>query len=320
MTLPNFVVERGRRRGWPGRAAAGILLGLGGLAGVAAAAERPTTNGPWQAEVQPDRVVVRFQGELFTEYRYGPETKYPYFYPVLGPRSGRTLTVHQTEPYPHHSSIFFGCDRVNGGNYWQEGPERGRIRSLAVRLLRDRGDRIEWEQDCRWERPGAEAPFEDRRRVVLSAPEPGVRCLDFEVRLTARIPVKIEKTNHSLFAVRVAPDLAVRGGGRLFNARGQRGEAGTFQQPAAWAVFGTERPEGAESVALFSHPANPGYPEPWFTRDYGFMSPTALNWLSAEGLEFAPGQSWRLRHRVVVAAAPPESPRWREWFSAWAAE
>lgn len=303
----------------------GVFSARGGTA-AAPAGKIGSTSAPapdrleLTAESHPDRLTVRVGGTLFTEYHFGPETKYPHFYPVLGPRSGRTVTARQTEPYPHHSSIFFACDRVNGGNYWQEGPERGRIVSRAVRVLRDRGDQVEFEQDCVWERPGAESPFADHRRVVITAPEVDVRCLDFEVVLTARGAVKIEKTNHSLFAVRVAPDLAVSGGGVLVNARGQRSEAGTFQQPAPWAVFGARRGKVWESVALFSHPANRWYPEPWFTRDYGFMSPTPLNWLPADGLRFTPGERLRLRYRVVVAARAPDAPRWREWFDAWAAD
>lgn len=320
----------------PARVLAGVLvlsLLLAGMLSTRAGTAAPVPTGETgiaaappaglphlSIEARPDRLVVRVNGALFTEYQFGPETKYPHFYPVLGPRSGRTVTARQTEPYPHHSSIFFACDRVNGGNYWQEGPERGRIVSRAVRVLRDRGERVEFEQDCTWERPGAEPPFDDHRRVVITAPEADVRCLDFEVELTARGAVKVEKTNHSLFAVRVAPDLAVSGGGVLVNARGQRTEAGTFQQPAPWAVFGARRGEVWESVALFSHPANRWYPEPWFTRDYGFMSPTPLNWLPADGLPFAPGERLRLRYRVVVAARAPDAPRWREWFGAWAAE
>jgi hypothetical protein len=278
------------------------------------------TAGPelLAAELQADRLVVKIGGALFTEYRFGADTKYPYFYPVLGPRSGRTVTVHRTEPYPHHSSIFLGCDRVNGGNYWQEGPERGRIVSRRLRLVRERGERVEFEQECVWERPGAAPPLDDWRRVSLSAPEPEVRFMDFEVRLTARGEVRIEKTNHSLLAVRVAPDLAVSGGGTLRNARGQLAEAGTFGQPAAWAVFGARRGEAFESVALFSHPTNPWYPEPWFTRDYGFMSPTPLNWLGTDGLRLAPGQTLRFRYRVVIAAVEPDSPRLQAWFADWA--
>ena len=272
-----------------------------------------------QAELQADRLVVKVGEAPFTEYLLGPGTKYPYFYPVIGPRSGKSVTVHKTEPYPHHSSIFFGCDRVNGGNYWQEGLDRGRIVSKAVRLLRGRGERIEFEQDCTWERPGAEAPFDDHRRVAISAPEPGVRFLDFDVRLTARTAVKIEKTNHSLFAARVAPDLAVTGGGTLINSRGQRGETNTFNQPASWAAFGGTRDGVTESVAILSHPQNRWFPEPWFTRDYGFMSPTPLNWLPAEGLNFAKGESLRLRYRVVVVAGELTPVRMQAWFEEWAA-
>jgi hypothetical protein len=284
-----------------------------------AAPPAPRPAQTLQAELRADRLVVRVGEAPFTEYLLGPETKYPYFHPVIGPRSGKTVTVDKTEPYPHHSSIFFGCDRVNGGNYWQEGLDRGRIVSKGLRLVRDRGERIEFEQDCVWERPGAEAPFDDHRRVGISAPEPGVRFIDFDVRLTARIPVKIEKTNHSLFSVRVAPDLAVTGGGTLLNAHGHRGEKATFNQPAPWAVFGGPRAGGAESVAILSHPQNRWFPEPWFTRDYGFLSPTPLNWLPAEGLQFAAGESLHLRYRVVVVADEPTTPRLQAWFEDWAA-
>ncbi len=276
--------------------------------------------GPLRAELLEDRLVVQARGRLFTEYRFGSDTKSPHFFPVLGPRSGRSVTASGIEPYPHHASIFLGCDRVNGGNYWQEGPERGRIVSRQVRLVRDRGEQVEFEQDCVWERPGAEAPFKDRRRITLRSPDPDVYFLDWEVRLTARVPVKIEKTNHSLFAVRVAPDLAVTRGGVLLNAHGARAEAGTFGQPAPWAAFGARREAGPECVALFSHPRNPWFPERWFTRDYGFMSPTPLNWLPPEGFSLAAGEVLALRYRVVVAAEEVTSPRLAEWFKAWSAE
>ena len=46
------------------------------------------------------------------------------------------------DPYPHHSSLFFGCDRVNDGNYWQEALERGRIASKAVRVPEVFGSRV----------------------------------------------------------------------------------------------------------------------------------------------------------------------------------
>lgn len=269
------------------------------------------------AEARADRVVIRVNDAPFTEYLFGPDSKYPYFYPVLGPRSGRTVTVHQTEPYPHHSSIFFGCDRVNGGNYWQEGLERGRIVSHAVRLVRSAGEHIEFEQTCRWERPGAEAPFDDVRRITVSAPDPDVRFLDFDITLTARTAVRIEQNNHSLFAARMAPDLAVTGGGTLMNAHGETGEKATFGHPAPWADYRGNRAGVTEGVTILSHPTNRWFPEPWFTRDYGFFSPTPLNWLDGGAVVFAPGEVLRLRYRVVVHANAPSRAAIDRWFEAW---
>lgn len=282
----------------------------------AAAAAKPAGQRV-AAEVREDRVVIRVNDAPFTEYLFGPDTKYPYFHPVLGPRSGRTVTVHQTEPYPHHSSIFFGCDRVNGGNYWQEGLERGRIASHAVRLVRSAGERIEFEQTCRWERPGAEAPFDDVRRITVSAPDPDVRFLDFDVTLTARTEVKIEQNNHSLFAARMAPDLAVQGGGTLMNAHGDTGEKATFGRPAPWADYRGNRAGVTEGVTILSHPTNRWFPEPWFTRDYGFFSPTPLNWIDGGAVVLAPGEVLRLRYRVVVHANAPSREAITRWFEAW---
>lgn len=272
---------------------------------------------PLEGTVRGDRVEIRVNGQPFTEYRFLPEAKYPYFYPVLGPRSGRSVTVHQTEPYPHHSSIFFGCDRVNGGNYWQEGIERGRIVSKAVRLVRGTGKQVQFEQDCVWERPGAESPFLDQRRITVSAPEPDVRIIDFDVTLTARTEVKIGKSNHSLFAARVAPELSVKGGGRLVNAAGEAGEQGTFGKPSPWADYSGTHHGVEEGVAILSHPSNRWFPEPWFTRDYGFMSPTPLNWIEGDAVVFAKGETLRLRYRVVVHGGGAEGERLDRWFAEW---
>ncbi len=270
------------------------------------------------AEAQADRVIIRVAGTPFTEYIYPNDSKYPYFFPVLGPRSGKTVTVRRTEPYPHHSSIFFGCDRVNGGNYWQEGLDRGRIVSKSVRVIRDRDDRIEFEQDCAWERPGAESPFADQRRIAVSAPSADVRFIDFDVTLTAQIDVKIEKTNHSLFSVRVAPELAVKAGGTLINAAGDLAEKGTFGKPAAWADYRGARDGIVEGVAILSHPQNRWFPEPWFTRDYGFMSPTPMEWLPGGELKLAKGEKLHLRYRAVIHAGAPSQAQLGQWFADWA--
>ena len=84
-------------------------------------------NNILSAEQQDERIIVRIDDVTFTSYRYGDGQKYPYFYPLNAPASGLSVTTESSLPYPHHRSLWFGCDQVNGGNYWQEGNDRGQI-------------------------------------------------------------------------------------------------------------------------------------------------------------------------------------------------
>jgi hypothetical protein len=148
----------------------------------------------------------------------------------------------------------------------------------------------------------------DERRFAVSVPGPRLRVLDVDIRWTAAVDVTIQKTNHALFAIRAASDLTPWGGGRLVSSNGQDGEAATFGKPARWCAFYGQRTkakgEPVEGIALMDHPESPWAPCPWFTRDYGFMSPMPFNW-SEEPWRLSAGQSVRLRHRVVAFAGDP---------------
>lgn len=265
-----------------------------------------------------DRITVHVGKRLFTEYRYAEDQKFPYFFPLIGPRSGVGVTTVGQTNYPHHSSLWFGCDRVNGGNFWQGGLEAGRIASKAVRLVRDTGGEVAFEQDCAWVRPDAPSPFKDHRRIAVRSPSADRREIDFEIALTALERVRIEKTNHSLFSARMAPELSVWGGGLLRNAEGLETEKGTFGKPSPWMDGRGTRARIIEGLAILAHPSNPGFPPPWFTRDYGFFSPTPMFWPAKEATEFAKGETLRLRYRVIVHADAPSPESLQAEFDRWA--
>src|SRR5690606_17108758 len=164
-----------------------------------------------------DRIDINVNGNLFTSYIVSEFEKYPFFYPVNGP-SKASVTSMRNANYPHHSSLFFGCDRVNGGNYWQEGLERGQIISLRSDIIESGGGQVIIENECIWTRPGADAPVKDKRIIKVSAPSADVYQIDFDVTMEMLMDVTIEKTNHSLFSGRVDPDLAVTNGGTMINA------------------------------------------------------------------------------------------------------
>jgi hypothetical protein len=254
------------------------------------------------------RIDVTVDGKFFTSYRFAADEKYPFFFPVNGP-SGASVTSMRNGEFPHQSSLFFSCDKVNGGNFWQEGLDRGRIASKGPVLEVASGGEIIIRDACDWTRPDATQPLRDTRRIVISAPSPQLRQIDFTITLEAMEDVVIQKTNHSLFSARMDPDLAPVHGGMLINADGAKGEKETFGKPSPWlACFGSRDEKTIEGLAILQHPQNPGYPAPWFTRDYGFLSPTPMFWpANGKDTRIAKGEKLELVYRVLVFSGTPET-------------
>ncbi len=302
--------------------AVGAALPLASRLPAAPAAAPPasaTTAGLSAYQLGP-QIWIRWDNRLVTCYRAHGSQKYPYLYPLAGPITGLSLTAETSLPWPHHRSLFFGCDRVNGGNYWQEGFEQGQIVSLGPRLGRTSPDSVEILDECEWRKPGGQVVMKDARRIVVTMVSARLRFIDWEIRWQAVEEVRIAKTNHSLFAARVAPDLAPANGGQLVNAGGERGERGTFGKKSGWCDFSGPR-NGAlggpvEGLALMDHPANPWAPTPWFTRDYGFMSPTPFNFM-AQDWRLAAGKAVALRYRLVLHAGDATEVGLASLFKSW---
>ena len=275
------------------------------------------TGGKLSAQRLDDRILVRVDDWLFTTYRFGAGQKYPYFYPVNGPLSGVSVTTESSLPWPHHRSLFFGCDKVNGGNYWQEGNEEGQIVSRGATILKAGPDQVEIRDECDWRKPGASAVLVDRREIRIEAPSPNLRVIRFRVTLVAQAEVHIERTNHSLFAARMAPELSAEKGGVLLNSRGATGEKGTFGMSAPWCDVSGTRFGLREGLAIFDSPRNRWYPSKWFTRDYGFLSPTPFNWLDDTGLRLAPGETLELEYLVAVHAGDAAEAGIARLFASW---
>ena len=261
------------------------------------------------------KINVTINGQYFTSYIFSDNEKYPFFYPVNGPVSGGSVTSMRNGEYPHHSSLFFGCDLVNGGNYWQEGLERGRIISVNAEIIKQGGDTVIITDECIWSRPGALSPVKDTRKILITSPSATVSQIDVEIKMEMLIDVTIKKTNHSLFSARMAADLSVKNGGTLINAEGIKSEKDTFGKNSPWMDFYGKRGDAIEGLAIFQHPSNPWYPSPWFTRDYGFMSPTLMYWPENEKETFMKkGTVLNLRYRVLVHAGDHNQAKIAEAF------
>jgi len=252
------------------------------------------------AEKLGNKIEIRINGDLLTNYILSEHEKYPFFFPVNGP-SKASVTSMRNANYPHHSSLFFGCDKVNGGNYWQEGLERGQIVPLRVDIIESGGDKVVLENENIWKRPSAMAPIKDFRTITVTVPSPDMYQIDLEIIMEMLLDVTIDKTNHSLLSVRLDPDLSVTNGGTMVNAEGETGEKGTFGKRSSWMDYHGDRMGKIEGIAILQHPSNEWFPAPWFTRDYGFFSPTPMYWPEdGKSTVLKKGQTVKLRYRILV--------------------
>ncbi len=277
-----------------------VILGGLGLFGLTQQTALSKTNEkPIMAKLEGDKVVVTIEGKLFTCYKFSKSQKYPYFWPVNGPASGKSITTETSEPYPHHHSLFFGCDRVNGGNYWQDTNARGQILSQGPKVVDSKDNSVFITDECLWKQPGKEPVIRDKRFIRITALKEQ-RIIDFHITMMALTDIEILKTNHSLFSARVVPELSVKSGGTLVNAEGKLKEKGTFGAASPWCDYYGTRDGTTEGIAILQHPSNRWYPSKWFTRDYGFFSPTPMYWLEGDKLKLAQGEILTLNYRVVV--------------------
>jgi hypothetical protein len=267
------------------------------------------------------QVVVRWNDFVIANYRTSPLQKYPYFSHLSGPLTGLPLTTESSLPFPHHRGLWIGCDPLNEGDYWTDSDlNRGQIRSVDLELGEVTNSSVEIHNRCRWVRQDAPAPFVDERRIVFRVPSAKIRLVDFDVKLTALESVGVAKAKHSFFALRVAPDLSPLGGGRLENSAGDIGEAGTHGRPAKWCGYYGRRANhsAVEGIAVMDHPQNPWNPCPWFTRDYGHLSPSPFNFLS-QPWQLTANDSIRLRDRVVLHAGDPSEAGLNQLYEEWLA-
>lgn len=266
------------------------------------------------------KIDISINNNLFTSYIFSQDEKYPFFFPVNGP-SNASVTSMRNGNYPHHSSLFFGCDKVNGGNYWQEELERGQIISLRADIIESGNDKVIIEDECIWKRPNANAPIKDFRKITITAPSKDMFQIDFDITMEMLMDVTIDKTNHSLFSARMDADLAVINGGTMINANGEKGEKDTFGKKSAWIDFYGKRGDKFEGMAIMQHPSNEWYPSPWFTRDYGFFSPTPMYWpQNDKETILKKGQTIKLKYRVLVHSGDTISSKIAEQFEKYKSE
>jgi len=250
------------------------------LVGAAHAAEFTVTEHDHQIDVQID-------GQPFTSYLPEDYSK-PILYPILGPH-GIPITRNwpmkkdapgEAKDHVHHKSMWFTHGKVNGVDFWTEGPDTGR--TVQTKLVRAEGgkERAVIEATHDWQTAEGKVVMSDTLLLGFSL-VPGGRVIDWQIELHASHgSVTFGDTKEGTMAIRTRPELQLvndpkegvtTAKGQALNSEGVRGVE-VWAKRANWVDYWANVEGKTIGVAIFDHPENLRHPTWWHARDYGLIS------------------------------------------------
>lgn len=170
--------------------------------------------------------------------------------------------------------------------------------------IRNRKDAITLDNDVLWRVVLADRltpVIRENSRITVYPSQGDYRMIDFDIRLFAMLDsMKMggsrDAKGYSGFSLRLKlpPDIRFLTKDKEVHAQELALEAGPWMDFVG-SFDGANAP--VSGVAVFCHPSNPGYPEPWIIRSEKSMQNPAFPGREAIPL---PRSGWRLRYRVVI--------------------
>ncbi len=301
-----------------------------------------------------DRIDVTIDGRPFTSYLYGESLRYtrqgreqtvgkPTLYPLYSPSGIRVNRGHplvkvegESDEHPHHVSIIFCYDQVNGNDFWAPKPPTV-VRHVKITKMTGGTGRGTLSTIIHWIDKQGKVVLEEQRTMVFIAAGQDEYAIDFDIDLIAQdTKVVFTDTKEGGFGVRVADWMREYvkkdwfgnerlGTGMYTNSQGEQSQGNTWGRRAKWVKLDANKDGKEVGIAIFHHPSSVNYPTYWHSRGYGlFMAnplgqlafqkgrkvenPTALN------LTLQPGQKAHFGFRLLVYDGPRTSDQIEQRF------
>jgi hypothetical protein len=275
---------------------------------------------------------VAIDGKTAFIYQYGANLDMAHYYPILSP-SGKTMTIQQSQPWPHHRSFWF-ADKVRLAGQRavafymslytgkkKAPPYNDRIRHVKFPSAPVAGAKPTIHSKLVWEMDKDKPVLDEDRVVRITALGNGEYFMDVTFKLTAAygdVTFVSDSVHYAWPYVRMHPDFSVKGGGTIISSEGKKNQAETNGKVATWMDYSNTIDGTTEGLAIFSHPSN-GHPHKWLTRDYGTFGPRRVDAKSGKRFTLKKGDSIKQRvgilvHKGDVAKGKVES-RYKQYVS-----
>ena len=245
--------------------------------------------------------------------------------------------------HPHHAGLWFNYGNANGFDFWNNSdaipeaqrPKYGTITQDRIVSVKSGKDAGELTVESTWTTGAGDKILAQTTRYVFSRAGVGgmaARSIEMTVTLKALEPVVFHDDKEGLLGIRVAHFLespTEKGGvfldangkptqvaaadpagatGLYHTSEGKTGDA-VWSTRGAWCTLtGTTADGKAETIAIFDHTGNPGYPAYWHARGYGLFAVNPLGAhifdpkTAAMNFSIAKGESATFQYQVLIVS------------------
>lgn len=222
----------------------------------------------------------------------------PYLHPIRTPDGQGVITESQPDHHPHQTGLYWGFTRVNGRDFFHH-PGAEYWRRVSMTVLKpdsvDGRDGVQWQTVYDLLAADGRAVLRESQIWTLRLDDPGY-VLDLQWSGDAQVDVTIGEYDYGGLFVRMPWRQGVEG--RVLNSVRQENERAEGQR-AVWVDVGVQL-EGRQDlahIAVFDHPSNDGFPQPWRVDGQLGVGPVRArlgDWT------IQAGRSVGFRHRLLI--------------------
>jgi hypothetical protein len=321
---------------------------------VAPAADAPAAT----IDVGKDALAFKLNGDVVTNYHFGPSVAKPYFWPMLAPGGTpvtRAWPINDKQPedakdHPHQKSAWFchgdvipeGLDLkskvkgVTGVDFWSETPGHGKIVCVKVGEPKSEKGHAWIVTENEWRTADGDKVLDETRTIHLYAVEGGRLIVVESVLKASTFPITFGDTKEGSFGVRVRTELQAdtKGKGTLQNADGKLGEGASSNKDKSgcWGLVSNWCDDSGPvdgktvAVAVFADPGNP-IKSAWHARGYGLVAANPFGRSKAgfpdlagktDLVKLAKGDELKLRYGIFLHEGQAKAGKVPEAFEAFA--
>jgi hypothetical protein len=222
----------------------------------------------------------------------------PYLHPIIAPDGRGVLTQYRPDHHKHQTGLYWGFTNLNGRNYFHH-PEADYWRRVSASVLKaaakNADDQVQWQTVYDLLDQGGRAVLRETQTWTMQEKD-GAYVLDLRWKGDAKTDVSIGRYDYGGMFLRMPWRPEIKG--QVTNsARQINGQA--EGQRAQWVDVGlqVEGRDDLAHIAIFDHPRNSGFPQPWRVDTQMGIGPVRArlgDWKIANGTKA------EFQHRVFV--------------------